>query len=334
MIAAMFAVAAAWFLYKNYIDVKAVPDQVDDPFVYIPTGSTFDEVVELLKKKDFIQYESSFRQLAGYMEYQQPDMRGGRFKVKPGWTNLQLIRHLRGGEQAPVNVILTNERLLENVAAKTARFLEPDSIDFLTQFTNTDYLGEIGYSKETLMTLFIPNTYQFFWNSSPRQFLERMIREHDAFWSRENRREKAKAAGLTPKEVYTLASIVEKETLRSDEKKRMAGVYLNRLKKNMLLQADPTLVFATRDFETTQVLNRHIEFDSPYNTYKYTGLPPGPISMASISSIDAVLNAEDHDYLYFCAKGDGTGYHSFAKTLAQHNQNKLVYKRNLRERGK
>ena len=140
--------------------------------------------------------------------------------------------------------------------------------------------------------------------------------------------------GMTPAEVYTLASIVERETLQSSEKPRMAGVYLNRLDIDMLLQADPTCVFATRDFSTPRVTNYHLKFDSPYNTYMYTGLPPGPISMASISSIDAVLNREDHKYLYFCAKGDGTGFHSFARTLAQHNQNAAIYRRNLKKRGK
>jgi UPF0755 protein len=220
-----------------------------------------------------------------------------------------------------------------NVAAKAARFIEPDSLAIVRLFQDQDYLDSIGYNTETLMTLFIPNTYEFYWNTTPRAFVERMIKEHDKFWNKE-RRAKAEKLGLNPAEVYTLASIVERETLRNDEKQRMAGVYHNRILKGMLLQADPTAVFASRDFNTPRVTNYHLSIDSPYNTYKYTGLPPGPISMSSISSIDAVLNRESHDYLYFCAKGDGSGYHNFAKTLAAHNQNAAIYRENLRKRGK
>ena len=186
---------------------------------------------------------------------------------------------------------------------------------------------------ETAMTAFIPNTYDFYWNTDAKTFFEKMWKENEVFWSKNNRLNKAKNLNLSKEEVYTLASIVEKETNQNDEKNRMAGVYVNRLKKGMRLQADPTVVFATRDFTTKRVLDKHTQFDSPYNTYMYAGLPPGPISMASISSIDGVLNAEDHDYLYFCAKGDGTGYHSFAKTLSGHNANARRYAQNLRKRG-
>jgi UPF0755 protein len=220
-----------------------------------------------------------------------------------------------------------------NVAAKAARFIEPDSLAIVTLLQDEAYLDSIGYSRETLQSIFIPNTYQFFWNTSPRGFVERMLKEHDRFWSKNRRRAKAERLGLTPEEVYTLASIIEKETLNNDEKKRMAGVYLNRLQRGMLLQADPTAVFATRDFDTPRVLYYHTEFDSPYNTYRYPGLPPGPIAMASIASIDGVLNAEDHDYIFFCARGDGSGYHNFAETMAGHSRNIRVYQENLRKRG-
>ena len=163
--------------------------------------------------------------------------------------------------------------------------------------------------------------------------MKRMIKEHKRFWNKNGRSKKARALKMKPEEVYTLASIVEKETLATKEKPRMAGVYLNRLEIGMRLQADPTCVFATRDFGTARVTNYHLKFDSPYNTYLYAGLPPGPISMASISSLDAVLDAEDHDYLYFCAKGDGSGLHAFAKTLSGHNQNAAKYRANLKKRG-
>lgn len=320
-------------LYFKYVAGSEVPAEVGETYVEIPTGSEFEDVVALLTEQNILQNEATFRLLAERMNYKRSPMRGGRFLIKGGWSMIDLIRHLRGGRQAPVNVVLTNERLVENVAAKAARFIEPDSLALLEIMRDENYLQEIGYTPETLMSLFIPNTYEFFWSTQPRAFMERMLKEHRKFWDANDRREKAAQRGLSPAEVYTLASIVEKETLRNDEKQRMAGVYLNRLEKGMLLQADPTAVFATREFDVPRVLNRHIEYDSPYNTYLYPGLPPGPISMASISSIDAVLNAENHDYLYFCAKGDGSGYHAFARTLRAHNQNAARYRANLRKRG-
>ncbi len=323
----------AWNLYHNYIDAPAVPDDIENPYLYIPTGSTFEQVIDSLNKNNFIQNEKRFRQLASYMKYERPEMRSGRYKVKPGWTAIQLIRHLRGGEQAPVKVILNNERLIEEVAEKVARFIEPSSKELLNLLQDEQYLTQIGYKPETIMSLFIPNTYELFWDVSPEDFMDRMIREHKRFWSKNDRLEQAKQKYMDTNEVYTLASIVERETLHEEERKRMAGVYLNRLQKGIKLQADPTVVFATRDFDTPRVLNRHINFDSPYNTYMYKGLPPGPISMASISSIDAVLNAEKHDYIFFCAKGDGSGYHNFAKTLAGHSRNRKIYVSNLRKRG-
>lgn len=331
----MLGAVGIFYLYQRFIVNASVPSHLseDKMVVYVPTGSTFEEVVDSLTLKGIIKDEALFRQLSERMNYQRDKMRAGRFEIEGGMRMHELIRHLRGGQQAPVNLVLTNERLLENVAAKVARFIEPDSSEMLRFFLTDPFIAESGYTEETLMSLFIPNTYEFFWNTSPKGFTERMIKEHDRFWSANNRRQKALEKGLSESEVYTLASIVEKETLRADEKERMAGVYLNRLKTGMLLQADPTSVFATRDFDTKRVTDYHTNFDSPYNTYKYKGLPPGPIAMASISSIDAVLNAEKHDYTYFCARGDGSGYHNFARTLAQHNRNAAIYRENLRKRG-
>lgn len=333
IIIAVITTVAGIFIYNKYVIGSKIPGDLKDPIVYIPTNSSFEEVVSTLQNQSIVQDVPFFRLLAKRMNYIKNPMRGGRFEVKPGWSMVQLIRHLRGGKQAPVNVILNNERLLEEVAEKVARFIEPDSADLISLFNDPGYLQEIGYTTETLMSVFIPNTYEFFWNTSPQQFMDRIIKEHNAFWKNDNRTTKAKVLKLNQSEVYTLASIVERETRANQEKPRMAGVYLNRLEKDMLLQADPTSVFATRDFNTRRVTNYHTSFDSPYNTYKYKGLPPGPISMASISSIDAVLNAEDHEYIFFCAKGDGSGYHAFAKTLAGHNRNARNYRANLRKRG-
>jgi len=306
-----------------------VPVELTDNIVQIPTGASFDGIVRTLKDNGFIIDENSFRLLAGKMEYRG---RPGRFKIKPGWTNRQLIRQLRGGKQEPVNLILVNERLPEHVAAKAARFIEADSLSIISLLHDKTYLDSIGYSPQTLMSLFVPNTYEFFWNTSARQFVQRMNKENARFWKNDGREEKAAQLGLSHEEVYTLASIVERETNQNREKRRLAGGYYNRVRKRMLLQADPTLVFASRDWESRS-LAKYKTLDSPYNTYMYAGLPPGPISMASISSLDAVLNLEKHKYIYFCAAGDESGTHNFAETYNGHLKNIEIYKRNLRKRG-
>jgi len=322
----------AWQKYQEFFSPN-VPSELSVEFVEIPTGSSYQEVLAILDKGGFLIDTSSFTETAALMKYPRPQMRPGRYKIQPNWSNKQLIGHLRGGKQAPVKLVLTNERMTENVAAKAARFIEADSLEIVSLFQDKQYLAELGYTPETLMSLFIPNTYEVFWNTSAKGFIERMKKEHDIFWKKNDRVNKAKALEMKPEEVYTMASIVEKETNYNAEKKRMAGVYVNRIEKGILLQADPTSVFARRDFTTKRVTDYHTKFDSPYNTYLYAGLPPGPIAMASISSIDAVLGREKHSYLYFCSKGDGTGQHNFAKSLRGHNQNAAIYVRNLKKRG-
>jgi len=326
---------AGYFGYEKYkqVLIPNVPEKLEDSFLIIPTGSSFEDVVSILKGKKIIKDESSFRWVAEQMKYIKPQMRAGRFEIQPGWSNRSLVRHLRGGKQSTIKLVLNNERLPEEIAGKVAKFIEADSSDIIELLQNKTYLQQFGLIPETAMSVFIPNTYDFFWNRDAKAFFEKMLQENKKFWTKDTRLKKADNLGLSKEEVYTLASIVERETNQKDEKERMAGVYVNRLKKGMLLQADPTVVFATRDFTARRVLNRHTEYDSPYNTYMYTGLPPGPISMASISSIDGVLNAEDHDYIFFCAKGDGTGYHAFAKTLSGHNANARRYQANLKKRG-
>lgn len=329
-----FLLFAVLFLGSRYYKIyfkPVVPGGLENYFLEIPTGSGPEDLEELLVKSGFISGREEFRMVCEQLDYCNGAVRPGRYEIGKGWNHLQLVRHLRSGKQAPVMVVLNNERLLENVAQKASRFIEPDSAALMQAFLDERITGPLGYTSETLMALFIPNSYEFYWNTSPEEFLERMKKEHEKFWSKEMRTEKAAALGLTPTEVYTLASIVEKETNQNSEKRRIAGVYLNRLRIGMRLQADPTCVFATRDFETTRVVQYHKEFDSPYNTYVYAGLPPGPIAMSSIASIDAVLNGEKHEYMYFCAVGDGSGLHQFAKTLDGHNQNVSRYRRNLRE---
>jgi UPF0755 protein len=332
--AVLFLIVGAFAVYRIVLSDSILPASLGkEIYVEIPTNSSFEEVIELLKKQGVVRDEVFFRKAADYMGYKRDPMRSGRYELQPGMNIIQVVRVLRGGQQAPVKVILTTERLPEEVAAKVSRFIEPDSNTLLQTFTNPDFLQQIGYTPENLMTIFIPNTYELFWNTNAEGFVERMIKEKNAFWAKNNRLAKAKALGLTPEEVYTVASIVEKETLNNTEKPTIAGVYLNRLAQGMRLQADPTVVFATRDFTTKRVTSVHTQFDSPYNTYRYAGLPPGPISLASISSIDAVLNREDHKYIYFCASGDETGLHNFAETFEQHQGNIALYRRNLEKRG-
>lgn len=322
--------------YQKYQDIFSanVAEELENPFLIIPTGSGFEDLVKSLNDQNILIDESSFRWVAEKMSFIKPEMRAGRFKIKPGWSNRALIGHLRSGSQATVKVILTNERLPEDVAGKVAKVIEADSLSIIRLLRDKVYLDQHGYTPETAMSVFIPNTYDFYWNQDAKDFFEKMVKENKKFWDAKGRLKKAKAINMSPQEVYTLASIIQRETNQIDEKPVIAGLYLNRLEQGILLQADPTVVFALKQFDLKRVLYKHLEVDSPYNTYKYAGLPPGPISMAEISTIDAILNAEDHDYIFFCAKGDGSGYHSFAKTNAGHNRNREIYKRNLKARGK
>lgn len=334
IIVLLLLLIGAYAGYRFILGGAEVPQSIGNDYsVKIPSNSTFDEVVALLKKEGVVKKENIFRNVANQMGYKQDPMRSGRYKIEPGWTVFHLVRHLRSGEQAPVKVILTTERTLEEVAEKVSRFIEPDSTSLKALFFDEAYLSKIGYNRDNLMSVFIPNTYEVYWNLSPESFMERMLLEHKNFWKQKDRLAKAKAMGMTPEEVYTMASIVEKETLSGDEKPIIAGTYLNRIKIGMRLQADPTVVFATRDFTTKRVTNYHTSFDSPFNTYMYAGLPPGPIAMASISSIDAVLNFDKNNYTYFCAIGDGSGRHAFAETYDQHLGNVRTYVKNLEARG-
>ncbi len=321
--------------FQKYQEIFApnVPEQLEDPYVFIPSGSNYEEVIQILNQQKIIIDQNSFDWLAERMNYKKAEMRAGKFKVKPGWSNRQLISHLRGGKQSTVRVVLNNERLIHEVAGKAARFIETDSLSLLRLLNDEAFLSSKGYTRETIMTLFIPNTYDFFWNTTPIDFFERMEKENKNFWTKSNRLDKAKELGMSKEEVYTLASIVERESNKKSERPTVAGLYLNRLKKGILLQADPTVVFANKEFGLRRVLNKHLKFDSPYNTYIYAGLPPGPISMASINSIESVLEAEKHDYIYMCAKPGEIGYHAFAKTLAGHSSNAKKYHRWLNQQG-
>ena len=318
---------AGIFAYRQYRLILApnVPEKLQHEIAYIPSGSTFNEVLESLYANHQILDSASFRKVAAMMNYKTGTVRPGRFRIFPSWSNHTLIRHLRAGLQEPAKLVLAHGWLLEDVATKASLFIEPDSADLMALFVNEDFINTYGYTPETLMSLFIPNTYECYWNIDEKGFFERMVKEHRAFWNADNRLSKAESLGMTTMEVYTLASIVEREISNDMEKRRVAGLYLNRLGEGMKLDADPTAKFATKDFGATRILYKHTRFDSPYNTYLNKGLPPGPISMASIKSIDAVLEAENHQFYYMCVDPENPGYHLFTETLTEHNRNAKKY---------
>lgn len=295
--------------------------------IKIPPNATYQQVIDSLKKHDLIINYRAFDWVAKRKKYDQL-VKPGKYLLDMGLNSNQIVNMLRSGNQEPVEVTFNNLRFFSELAADVAKYIEPDSLELIRQFTDSTTYEKYGFNRYTFHCMFIPNTYEFYWTTTVDQFLERMWMEYKRFWN-QDRREKAAALGLTPEEVMTLASIVQEETNKNDEKPLVAGVYLNRIKRGMLLQADPTVKFALHNFNIRRVLNSHLAVDSPFNTYKYPGLPPGPINFPEISSIDAVLNAPKTPYLYMCARQDFSGYHNFAKTLGAHLINAKKYKEAL-----
>jgi len=320
-----FSYYAYQIVYTANVDTK---DQ--DTYVLIPTGATYKQALDSVEATGVIIDKLSLRFMAKLMDYDEL-VKPGRYKLENGWGNRQLLGVLRLGEQTPVKLTFNNIRLRSQLAAKLATELEAGETEIDSLLKDPAYLASLGFDTTTVVSMFIPNTYEVYWTTTAPELMARMKQEYDKFWTAE-RKAKAAKLGLTQQQVSTLASIVQAETIKNDEKPRVAGVYLNRLQKGMLLQADPTVVFAVGDFSIRRVLNVHLRHDSPYNTYRYKGLPPGPINMPHISSIDAVLNPEPHNYIYFCAKEDFSGYHSFAVTQAEHLANARRYQRALTER--
>ncbi len=304
----------------------------EEAYIYITTGSSYDDLKSLITPllSDIETFEAVAKQKK-YIDYIKP----GKYILKKGMNNNEIINTLRSNN-IPVNVSFNNQETFEKLAGRVAGQIEADSISLLKSFTDSQFLQENGFTAETSLSLFIPNSYEFFWNTSATDFRDRMLKEYLRFWNKERLR-KAEALNLSQIQVISLASIVQKETAKVSERPRVAGLYLNRLKKNMLLQADPTVIYALKrelgNFDTIikRVLYKDLELNSPYNTYKYAGIPPGPITMPDISSIDAVLNPEKHDYYYMVADVEDFGYHKFAKDLSQHNRNKTQYIRWINE---
>ena len=315
-------IASLLWVYNNYNKVYK-PNVKHATTLYIPTSSDYQVVVKILKDQDLLRDTNSFNWVAHLKNYPS-HIKPGAYKINEGWSNNILINKLRSGIQTPVSVTFTNIRFRENLAGRLALCFEADSISFLSVLNNDSLAKKYGLTHDNFTSIFIPNTYEFYWTTSPLKFVERMKKEYDIFWN-ESRKKKAADLGLTPTQVITLASIIQEETNKNDEKPRIAGVYINRIHRGMLLQADPTIKFAMKDFAIKRILNEYLKIDSPFNTYLYAGLPPGPINFPDIESIDAVLNAEKNDYLFFCAKEDFSGYHNFAKTLHEHDKNAAKY---------
>jgi UPF0755 protein len=292
--------------------------------IIIPLNATYEQVIDSLKKHNIIINYDAFDWVASRKKYAS-SIKPGKYLLDKGLNTNQILNMLKSGNQEPVQVTFNNLRFIEELAGDISKYIEPDSLELITKFKDPEVQEKFGFNENTFHCMFIPNTYEFYWTTTADQFLERMWMEYKRFWN-EDRRNKAAALGLTPEEVMTVASIVQEESNKKDEKPIIAGLYLNRIRRGMFLQADPTVKFALRNFRIKRVLNSHLAVDSPFNTYKYAGLPPGPINFPEISSIESVLNAAKTSYIYMCARQDFSGYHNFAVSLAAHNANARKYK--------
>lgn len=310
------------------------PNTIANGTLFIPSNSSIENVEEIARP--YLKRVKPFIWVSKLKKYDK-NIKPGKYSITRDMSNNDLVNLLRSGQQTPVKLSFNNQDSFEKLAGRVSVQLETDSIALLEAFSDRQFLKNSGFSESTALGMYIPNTYEFFWNTSAEEFRNRMLAEYRRFWNNQ-RTELANAKGLTQNEVITLASIVQKETAKVGERKRVAGLYLNRLNDGWPLQADPTIIFALKkkfgqEMIIRRVLTKDLEIDSPYNTYKKKGLPPGPIAMPDISSIDAVLNAEEHRYYYMCASTDSSGLHEFAETLREHNRNARRYQKWASEQG-
>lgn len=313
-----------YMMYKNIFSPNTAFAE-NEVYVYIPTDADYNQALEIIKP--YIKDLEHFVSTAEKKSY-VANVKSGRFLFKKGMNNNDLVNALRNN--LPLNLAFNNQERLEDLAGRIGSQIEADSTSLMQSFTDETFLKEQNMTRENVLSMFIPNSYEFFWNTSADKFRDRMAKEYRKFWTPE-RVAKAEAQNLTPLQVSALASIVHKETVKTDERPRVAGVYLNRLNRGIKLEADPTVIFAVKsnanDFtiEIKRVLYKDLETDSPFNTYKYEGLPPGPIAMPDVTALEAVLNPEKHNYIFFCASVTNFGYHEFAVTAAQHEANRRKY---------
>jgi len=299
--------------------------------LYINTGeASKTSVIESIEKDDLVKHPGAFEWLASRLNL-WTRLRPGKYEIKKGASLLSIVRMLRNNQQSPVNLVINKIRTTQDLAHVISKNFEADSLSVISYINNADSLQQLGVDENTLMTLVIPNTYTMFWTTKTGRIFQRLKTERENFWKKNDRLTKAESMGFTPAQVYTIASIVEEETNKQDEKGNVASVYINRYKKRMPLGADPTIKFALKDFGLKRIYEKHLQVSSPYNTYKNRGLPPGPICTPSSKTIDAVLSAPETDYLFFVAKSDFSGYHTFTTTYAQHLQRAKEYQKALDE---
>jgi len=322
----------AYDMYQQVYQPNVTLKNATDKYFYVHSDYGFDDIVHDLYEKGYIINRESFEFVSEKKSGFKNNIHSGRYLLKEGMNNNELVDLFRSGETVPVKVTFNNVRTKEDLAGKLSRNLECDSTEVLGLINDKEFVKKYGFNQTTILTLFLPNTYQFNWATNAEEAIKRMADEYKKFWTAE-RKVKAKKLNLSQSEVAILASIVQAEqTVHADERPKVAGLYINRLRIGMLLQSDPTLVYGLGDFTIRRVLNKHKEVNSRYNTYKYKGLPPGPINLPNIKSLDAVLNYESHSYLYMCAKEDFSGYHNFAKNYNQHLIYARKYQRELNKR--
>ncbi|MFT7269936.1 MAG: UPF0755 protein [Roseivirga sp.] len=329
IVASVLLTSFSFYFYQVFYGANILLDK-ENQTILILKEDTFDDVRNKFYDDFIINDVISFSFVAKVLGYQEL-VKPGLYQLKKGMSNLAAVRMLRSGDQVPVRITFNNVRLKLDLAEKITENTGIEPTEFLALLEDNNFLTQYGVNSESVMTLFLPNTYEVYWTLTATELFSKMAQEHDKFWTTK-RKAKAKELKMTPIEVSILASIVQAESVKNDERPTIAGLYLNRLKRNIPLQADPTLIYALGDFTIQRVLNEYKKVKSPYNTYLNRGLPPGPINLPTISSIDAVLNFENHNYIYMCAKEDFSGYHRFAKTLTEHNKNASLFQKALNER--
>lgn len=323
---------AAFVVYRYYGKVFNSATSIENKQQYLYIKSNWDraDLVNYLHQEKILKDTTSFIWVANHKEFITP--KPGRYLIENGMSNNELVNLLRSGKQTPVKVTFNSIRTFSDLAGNISEQIEADSNELMKTFTSSSLAAKYGFNTQTFLTLFIPNTYELYWNTSAEEFIKRMAKEYKRFWTPE-KISKARNLNLSQSEVSILASIVQAEQMgHPAERPKVAGLYINRLRKGMRLQSDPTLIYALGDFSIKRVLNEHKLLDSRFNTYTYAGLPPGPINLPEVSSINAVLNYEKHNYIYMCAKPDFSGYHNFSRTLSQHNAYANEYRRELNRR--
>lgn len=310
--------------YYNKIFGEAITKKIE---LYVKSSDSLNDIKNNIA--DYSNYPNAFLLVSAQKNFSKP--KSGRYILKKGMSNNDIVNLLRSGNQTPIKVSFNNQDTLEKLAGRIAQQLETDSISLLNIFKNKEFLSKNNLTEKSVLQIFIPNSYQFYWTTSAENFRNKIFKEYNRFWNK-SRNKKAKALNLSKSEVITLASIVQKETAKKEERPIVAGLYLNRLKKGWPLQADPTIIYCIKqnkgqDYVVKRVLTADLKIKSPYNTYKNKGLPPTLIAMPDISAIEGVLNAQKHNYFYMCANVDKLGYHAFAKSLSQHNRNAVKYHR-------